>query len=168
MIQNQFDIRRPYEGWRLSRVTDVAMACPRGTAFGYDATTADKIVLAGGKNFLGFVMREVVVGGPGLPDHVYPNRLELAYASGQEASLEKADEVEAEGSNFLVLSGTGALANNTAVDTQISFNNGKFYIAQTGDIPFYKVSANPNMLAAAGVNPVVPGALRFRFEINNR
>lgn len=166
MLTNLFDIRRPDPGWRASRVfnpnqfagltTAGTLVISRGTALGPHASDPNQCDMADGKNFIGFVMRDVNVGGPSLADHVYPNRLELPYALGTEVSMEKAYEVDAEGAGFLVTSGTGALSVATAVGATISFNDGRFYAAQTGDQVFYRVSAI--------LTPTIAGNLRMRFE----
>jgi hypothetical protein len=173
MLANLFEIRRPYPSdFKASRLFATAVGAwqttnpvygvaiwPRGTALGPHATLPENADLADGQNWLGFVDRDVTPSGPVLGDSVYPNRLELPYTLGGYVSIEKADEVEAEGPTFLLTSGVGALTNLTAVDTPVSFDGGRFYAAQGSDQKWFRVSAN-------NLTPVIAGNLRMRFERN--
>jgi len=111
---------------------------------------------------LGFVDRDVVTGGPSVVDRagLFPGRIELPYTTGLECTLEQADAVEAEGSNYLVLSGTGAISSGTAINTKLSFSGGKFYVAQTNDTAYYLLAGLPT--------PETAGNVRiFATRINN-
>lgn len=48
-------------------------------------------------------------------------------------------ELEVEGSDHILGSGTGAITTNTAADTILSFTNGKFYVAQSTDWAQYRL-----------------------------
>ena len=167
MPLSNFEIVRAYPGRQQSGVLNFAAS--RGTPLGAlttdtsaSAAAANSFELAGangnyGQNFLGFLERDCTVAGPTLADHIYPNRLELPYKVGTEVSVIKAAAVEAEGTDFLLTSGTGALTTSTAVGTKISFRNGKFSAAQSGEIAYFTVAAN-------NLTPYTASALRMRFE----
>jgi len=156
---SQFEIRRPYRGDHISR--KIANAAARGIAYGSHASDPASADLAGGTNFLGFVTRDVVAGGPVLADHVFPGRLELPFTAGDECSLCKADEIEVEGDlnngGMLTTSGTGAITGGSSVGAALSFNNGKLRAAQGGDQVFYRLSAQ--------LTPETVGNVRIRAEI---
>lgn len=164
MPNTTFEIRRAIAGYQASGVLDTAAV--RGTPLGAHATVDGKFVLAGtasapaatGSNFVGFLERDCVVGGPTLPDHVYPNRIELPYTAGFEVSVIKAAEVEVEGGDRLLITGTGSLSTNTVVGTKITFREGKFAAAQSGETVYGTVSAN-------NLTPATENALRMRFEM---
>ena len=139
---------------------------PRGLALGAHATDENQLAPAGPKNFLGFLTRRVVVGGLSLADRVFgvtsatPVGTESPFTDGLEVTAELAKTVEAEGTSYLLTSGTGALTTSTAVGALISFapdNSGRFYAAQAGDNTFFTVSAN-NLTSSDGTS------LRMRFE----
>jgi hypothetical protein len=156
MPVSYFDITRAYPGYQVSR--KYAAAALRGTPLGAHASDNDSFALAGPKNFMGFLERDCTLTGPTLADHVYPGRLELPYKAGYEVSVIKASAFEAEGSNYLLLSGTGALSNSTAIGTPVTVENGLLRVAVLGtDIPYWTVSAK-------AVDPVDAGAVRLRFE----
>lgn len=55
------------------------------------------------------------------------------YVAGQPGSIELASEIECEGADYIYGSGTGQVTSATAADTKLSFTNGLFYVAQSGD-----------------------------------
>ena len=135
---------------------------PRGFALGAHATDPTLFDVAQHNTFIGHLTRMVRVGGLTLVDRVFgvtsetPVGVEAPFTAGQECTLEKAKEIEAEGSAYLVLSGTGALAANTAVGTNLSFNSGYLGITQTGQTPNYVLTAQ--------LTPSVAGTVRIRAE----
>jgi len=93
------------------------------------AATPGQMGLAdGSKPFMGFLTRNATVGGPALPDIIYPGRLELPFYSGQAGTTEFGEQIEAEGAQFIDPSITGA----TAANTPLTFANGMFAVATTG------------------------------------
>jgi phage protein U len=92
-------------------------------------------------HYVGFVTRDVTTDGPTLADHVYPGRLELPFEAGDKVSVEKADAVAAEGSDYILISGTGAITSGTAVGTQLSFVGGKFRVKQSADVAYFTLAA---------------------------
>ncbi len=163
MPNTTFEILRAIAGWQASGVFDAA--ADRGTPLGAHATDATKFVLAGsanapsatGSNFIGFLERGCTVLGPTLADHIYPGRLELPYKAGTEVSVIKAAEVEVEGADRILTSGTGTLDTNSVVGIKVTFRNGKFSAWQTGETAYFTLSAN-------NLTPMDSGALRMRFE----
>ena len=69
----------------------------------------------------------------------------------------KALEIECEGDDYLLPSGTGAITNATVIPQKCSFINGRLRIAQTGEVVHY-------LLTAVALTPVTAGAVRCRFE----
>ncbi len=141
-----FDIRRPYPGRNISIIVPSAIKdandkVVRGKPLMRDLTDGTLAALAAGQ-LLGFVTREVVDGGPSVIDRaqVFPGRLELPFALDQECSVELADAVECEGSDYVLTSGTGALSTSTSLGAELSFFDGKFYEAQSGDEILFKLA----------------------------
>lgn len=62
---------------------------------------------------------------------------ETPFTVGERGSIEVADALEVEGTDYIVISGTGAITSGTAVDTALSFSGGKFYVAQPDDYAQY-------------------------------
>lgn len=141
-----------FEIIRYSEQPLITISCPlavaRGTALQRDSgqsTPLDRpqAMLASGAA-LGFAKRDVVVGGPTILERadVWPGHAENPDSVNGMITLDPPYEAyEAEGNNYLLLSGTGALASNTAIGSYISFLNGKARVAQSGDTPQYRLSA---------------------------
>lgn len=135
---------------------------PRGFALGAHATDAAAFDVAQHNTFLGHTTRIMRVGGLTITDRVFgvtsetPVGVESPFIAGQEITLEKAKEIELEGSDYLVLSGTGAVAANTAVGTNLSFYNGYLRQTQNGEVPNYVLTAH--------LTPATDGAIRIRAE----
>lgn len=157
-----FEGRRAYPGQNISLI--LPLAAPRGTPIMRDTTDPTKGALANGRT-LGFLVRDVQDGGPSVTDRaeLFPGRLELPDATGGPSSLELFDEVEAEGPGYILLSGTGAIAANTARGTKLSFSGGRFYQAQGADIVQFVLADNSG-LAGTALVPEVSGNLRIRAE----
>lgn len=119
----------------------------------------------GARNFLGLVTRDVVAGGPSYLERMtgvrhFPNEdsspgphaMELPDHVGGAVTARMPEEIEAEGSTYLLTSGTGAL-DAAGVDactpgvTEIGIVNGKFRRAQSGD-------GKVGVLTAKGLTPV--------------
>lgn len=174
-----FEIRRRYLGDPMSRLfpagyvspnTPGTVIYPRGTAAGAAGggyqSTQDILaaVLASGNNFLGFLTRDVADQGPSLFEVDIPtNPLALPFTAGLECTLEKADEVECESSLYIQTSGTGAITASTALGTNLSFTNGKFYVAQSGDTAFFELTGNSG-LPGNGPVPLISTNLRIMAE----
>lgn len=157
-----------FEIIRYSEAPPISISCPlaalRGTAIMRDsgqATPLDRpqAKLANGAA-IGFLKRDVVIGGPTIIERadLWPGHAENPDAVSGVVTLDPPYEAfEAEGPNYLVLSGTGALTSSTPVDSYISFSGGKAYVAQSGDTSQYR-------LGAILQNTNTPGALRCLFE----
>lgn len=133
-----------------------ASAALRGTPVGQGADT-ETLALAGATNFLGFLRHDVTVAGPTLEHHFWPNQTVMPVKAGTYCTVERADEIDVEGANFLTITGTGTLASNTAVGTQLGFVSGKWREKQTGDHAY-------GMLAAQ-LTPETSGAVRLRIAV---
>lgn len=136
--------RRPNYSMLHTPAADTSLAAgairyPRGTAF-QESSTADTAELADGSQpIIGFVTRPIAAGGPQLADSIYPGRIDLPTPDGDEASFEYAEEVQAEGSDFVQGSGSDKLDTNTALKTKVSFRGGKFCAAATTQIAEFMV-----------------------------
>ena len=170
MAQSQFfEIRRrsPHRNLSLIIATDQV----RGTAICRDPVTPPNGIQcdtpgqsASKPSLAGFLTRDVVTGGPTViqraqlfGDTPLIKELELPFVTGAECSLEHADAYVVEGDQRIVLSGTGAITNATAIGTRLSFKGGKTYVGQTGDDMPYYLSDNSGiantMLTADGDGP---------------
>lgn len=175
-----FEIRRRHLGDPISKLFPAGyvspnvqgqLIYPRGTAVGTAGTggsTPDIAsgIPASGSNFLGFLTRDVVDQGPTLIEIMLPtNPLALPFTAGLECTLEKAEEVEAEGTQYLCTSGTGAITSATAIGTKLSFDGqGRFYQAQSGDNAYYQLTGNSG-LPGNGPTPSIAGNLRILAEM---
>jgi len=142
-------------------LTMPAVAIVEGAAMQEDTTNPGTAKLADGTTpFGGFVNRPVVVG---VPTPTYAELagggslpLESPYQAGHEGSLEDADEVIAEGADYVLGTGGDAISAGTAVNTKCSFRVGKFCVAQTNQRVEYVLIEKPA--------PVVAGNFRGRFK----
>lgn len=119
----------------------------------------------GARNFLGLLTRDVVAGGPTYYERMtgqrnFPNEAGTAGPSGMElpdkvggvTTCQMPEELEAEGSTYLLTSGTGKL-DAAGVDattpgvTEVGIVNGKYRIKQSGD-------AAVGVITAKGLTPV--------------
>ena len=152
---SKFEIRRRNEGAQnISLKVDVVR--PRGTPFVRSTSDATQGSPAT-DSVLGFLTRDVVVGGPSEIDRaqLYPGRLELPFAKGDECSLEVADAVECEGPDYI--SGTAGgysdgIDANTALGTMLGFVDGRFRKAVSADKSLWRLGDKPTAEDAA--NPV--------------
>lgn len=135
----------------------------RGFALGADGIDPESFAAAQHNNFIGHLTRRVVTGGLSIVDRVFgvtsdtPVGVEAPFTTGQEVTVEKAHEIECEGSDYLVLSGTGAISNATPVPSNLSFKDGKLRLSQAGELVNYLLTAN-------NLTPNTAGNLRLRAE----
>lgn len=128
---------------------------------GMGALSDNQLQVAGPNNFIGFVTRNVQIGGLQLADRVFgvtnplPVGLESPFTDGLEVSCERGEEIEAEGIGVYLFSGTNAITTNTAVGTGLTFQNGQLRVAQANETAFYNLTVN-------NLTPVNAGALRIR------
>lgn len=145
----------------VSLKTPSGNAYPRGTAFGNHATDPNAAILATGTNFAGFVTRDTVLLPRNLREFLHPNAiLETPTIAGEMATLEDYNEIEAEGADYLVLDGTGAINSSAVVGTKLSFNAGKLRVAQEGENYYFEVTANSAVASSQFASR--NGALRIR------
>lgn len=146
---------------RVHRKTPTGADYKRGIAFGDDNTDPEKAALAGSTKFEGFLSRDAVQARS-LRDLLHPDSLlESPTISGEMATLEDFDEIEAEGTDFLVLTGTGVINSSAGVGTKLGFDgNGKLRVAQPGDNYYFEVTANSAVSSSAF--PSRNGELRIR------
>ncbi len=166
MSDSNFEIRRqalgtPNQSGVLLQPTGVT-SLPRGTAVAFDGSL-NLVEAEPGSPFIGFLRREVNTVGPTLADSVFglsvgaEPRLDLPELFGSAVSAEAAIEVEAEGADYLVAAGDGAvgpITNATAAKTGLTFRGGKFSVAQTGE--------RVEFVLAAQLPPVNAGFARIR------
>ncbi len=145
----------------------VTGALPKGTAVD-DSGDNDMAVLANG-NAVGFITKNVTLAGPTY-EQMSLNFRDLPETSGNKMTVEDVEiggqvEVENEpskaynastGAMLMVTTGTGDLT-SAAKDVDVSFKNGRFYAAQTGDRVWGRV-------LNSAVTPIVAGNIRVRIE----
>jgi hypothetical protein len=124
-----------------------ATAYPRGTAMQESATAGTAELADGTKPFAGFMTRASKVGGPDLGDITYPGRLDLPFATGEEGTFEFAEEVEAEGSDYV----DAGITAGTTLKTPLTFLNGKFYIAASTNLAEFVLVELPTPRDAGNV-----------------
>jgi hypothetical protein len=116
----------------------ISFAAHRGTLVGYGATEGSG-ALASGTNFVGHLVRRVNATGPELADHVYghdtgsdtwaqPEKI------GNTVSVELSNEFIVN-DEFLVVTGTGAIASGVAVGAKLEVFEGKLRLAQGTGTP---------------------------------
>lgn len=139
-----------------SLVVPAGVAAARGTAYIEDPAHPGKAKLADGSlPIAGFITRDARVGGPALEDMIF-TRLEGPFTSGEDASFEHAEEVEAEGEHLYSGNGGTAIAANTAIGIRCSFLDGKFVTAAAAQTAEY-------YLAEIKAACVPPNTFRARF-----
>jgi hypothetical protein len=120
---------------------------PRGFALGAHATDPSAFDVAQHNTFIGHMTRIMRVGGLTLQDRVFgvtsetPVGVEAPFIAGQECTVEKAKEIEAEGSAYLINSGVRAIQANTAVGTALSFKDGYLGLTQPNEVTNYLLTA---------------------------
>lgn len=136
---SKFNITRPSASRYVSgKYTGTAL---RGAPMGAHASDDEAFAVATGTNFIGFVTRPVTADGDVLANHIYPGRIETDFKSGGYVTLEKADEVEVAGADYIDNSGSNAITSETTVGTKVSFAAGKFAAAEGTDIAYFTLSA---------------------------
>ena len=163
MLQNLFEITRPSDKTVHGILPNAAASV--GLAFmvsSVDADTGERTFAVANGKADGFVVRDVRVPTDGINGNprtdteiLYNQGLEVAFTGGRQGTLEWGCEIEAEGTTYLLTSGTGALSTGTAADVKCSFKNGRFYVGQTGDLAQYRVVAQ--------MTPINAGAVRIKF-----
>lgn len=153
---SKFEIVRPEPDSKRNVSIKVPVALltggilPRGTFLMRDtADTADpKQAALATALAIGCLTRDVLTSGVSVIERagVFPGRLEQADQADQQCSLRPLPEaIEVEGSDYIILSGagTGYIDANTAINTALSFLNGKIRVAQTNDVKVYNLSGKP-------------------------
>ena len=133
-----------------------ASAAVRGAAMQESATAGTAELADGTKVFAGFQTRasaaDLVLG-----DLIYPGRLELPLICSQEGTYEYAEEVIAEGTDYLSDDVTVGVKTNSSLKTPCSFVGGKFALGASGQICEF-------MLVETNMTPEVAGNVRARFR----
>lgn len=125
-----------------SRIFD--SACAYGTPLGAHGSDSTKFDLAGPNSYLGHVTRTVelaadanaaipareLFGVPGTTEVGF----ETPFRAGGQVTVKKARKFEAEGAGFVLSSGTGSINGATAINTAVSFQNGKVRVKQANDV----------------------------------
>ncbi len=161
-----FEIRRSNSGAKTISGILPAVALPVGKALMRGSVDADTeqvtFVLASGRAD-GFLARASRVPDDGLngnprtaEEQLMGFGLETPFTAGREGSLDQADVLVVEGDDYIMSSGTGAVDTNTAVETKLSFKEGRLYAAQTGDYAQFRL--------AKQLTPETEGNTRIRVE----
>jgi hypothetical protein len=154
-----FEIRRQNAGIPTMSGILPDAEFPRGTALMISSTDPDTgartFAKADGSKFHGFVTRDVRdLAGLTDEEQLMGFGLETPFESAKEGSIELGETVDVEGADLVKSSGTGAITTGTALETELSFDDGKFYVAQTNDIVEFKLEAQ--------LTPVTTGNVRIR------
>lgn len=137
----------------------------RGLGLGAKTDNTGAFDLAQPTNFIGHLTRRVVIGGLQLADRVFgvsnpvPVGVESPFTDGLEVSLERGEEIEAEGIGTYLYSGANAITTGTAPGVGLTYQNGLLRVAQSGEISFFVLTVN-------NLPSVDPGALRIRAVAN--
>ena len=150
MSQQTFEITHRGPADLLGRIYELAdpdVPVKRGRAVGAHSSDPTKVIDAAPGNFIGFLSRDVTKDGAtlaslhGLPDSNGGDfdPLETPIKSGDYSTVEHADIFEAEGDDFVIDSGTGALSASTTVGTLLEFFGGKLRERQGTNKPEFVV-----------------------------
>ncbi len=142
-MESQIEITKRSGRGIYSMLTSPVTAWARGVAFQEGATLDSAVLAAGTAPVIGFAMRPGAVGGPGLEFQVWPNQLEGPTVAGEEASFEDAEEVEAEGDDYIIGSGSNKIDASTALLTRLSFENGKFCVTSSAKLSEFMLVGKP-------------------------
>lgn len=142
MLNSNFEIRRNRLTGTISG-TLPATALKRGTPLmvsAIDADTGVKTFAVADGRCDGFLTKESRTTPGYSADelafglHTYPSgEFSTPFEASKPGSIEPAEAVEVEGSDYILGSGTGQITADTAAETVLSFDGGLFYVAQTGD-----------------------------------
>lgn len=160
---SKFEILRRNPSPNISKT--YPSAAVRGLAVGIDGSDPNAFVVAQHNNFVGFLTRDVVAGGLTLTDRVFgrsstsPVGVEGPFTAGESCSAEKADAIEVEGTDYLY-SGTGQITEAHTVPQSLSLKDGKWRIAQNGEVVRGTLVAN-NL----DCETPATGTLRVRIEL---
>jgi hypothetical protein len=143
-MNSNFNILRT-RGEPISRT--YAAVAVRGLAVASHATDAAQSIAAGPAGFLGFLVQEVKAAGPGLREAVHnvgndDTGIRNAVKAGGAVTIQDADMVEIEGSDYLDAADPGAIDALTAIETELTFEAGKFSEAALGNRVYFVVTAN--------------------------
>lgn len=154
----KFEIRRA-SPHALVSMGHYDSAAPRGTPLGAHASDAAALSLAGAKTFLGFLRQDMTVAGPTTEQlaGVWPVDTPPPLKAGSYVDLEIADEIDVEGADFIVQSGTGAITSGASVGAGLGLNAGKWRLVQSGDREFGVLTAQ--------LTPEDEGNTRIRIEV---
>lgn len=159
---SKFDITRRNNGaGNASGIYDAV--APRGLALGGHPTDATKFTLAESNNFVGVLTRDITLTGLTLEDRMFgrtsddPVGLEAPFTAGDPVSVEKPEEMELEGYDLFIQSGTGAITTATTIPQKLGYFGGRLRISQSGEDVNFHLTAN-NLTSTDGV------LLRIRVE----
>lgn len=82
--------------------------------------------------------------------------LESPFLAGDFGSIERLEALVVEGDDYIMSSGTGSVSTGTAAGTKLSFKEGRFYVAQTGDLAQFELKKQ--------MTPETGGATRIAVE----
>lgn len=129
-----------------NRSLTIPFACARGTAVFRDGSDSTKAAIAYGLGFAGFVTKKVTVAGPQTQleyESVVPGYyLEVDGTVNDAVTITEATEVEVEGTELIMTSGTQAITVATAIHTPLTFQAGKFAVNNvSGTQTYYSLEA---------------------------
>lgn len=171
---SKFDILQALgdgRGLRSGILPNVAM--PRGTALMIESRDPDTQeitwALAEGR-YDGFVSRDVRIvtsgdrpesfGNPRTDSEIlWGEGLETPFRAGDRGTIELGKSLVVEGEDYLMTSGAGAIDDETESGTLLSFENGKFCVAQEGQEASFRLTSQ--------MSPEEEGEVRITVEMLN-
>lgn len=135
-MANYFKITRALPGNAVSAL--INFVAPRGLAVQFDATKPSTFGLGTAEfkkaHFTrGFFLERDVLSEISLEQSVFFKDFLTPEKVGNRVTARMAQEVEIEGLELVLTSGTGAMAANTTIGTELSFHLGRFRQKQSGE-----------------------------------
>jgi hypothetical protein len=135
MATNSFRVRRRFDGQSISGLAN--FPAPLGLFVTAHPTIANTLMKA--SNTKGFcltrdIMAQADVEAALITNAVFPHGAPIIQPQiiGGAASASRCLEIEVEGADLLLLSGTGAISSGTAAGTELSTNLGRLAVKQSG------------------------------------
>lgn len=102
--------------------------------------------------------RPSTVGNPRTDTEIlFGQGLETPFLAGREGSIERLEALEVEGADYIMTSGVNAITDETAVDTELSFEQGRFCVAAEDQYAEFRMVKQ--------MTPETDGAVRIYVEM---
>lgn len=161
-MANDIRVRRRFDGQSITG--KAAFTAPQGLFVNYDPADMATPSLKKATGVKGFMLGRKIVTQDELQtqligESAFPNSRPILNPDVRDGfvSASKVLEIEAEGPDLLLLSGTGALSSSTAVGTELSTNLGRHSVKQSGE--------EVNGIVRAQLTPLQGNAVRLLIEL---